>query len=97
MQAKLVSIFILAMLLPLMPSNLDVMPAVEAASNCGGDVPSVRWNETVSRVAITPSTADNWWGDFDNRNGRKDRGNDGFEEGPLEPDSNQQMSSEEPE
>lgn len=97
MRAKLVSIFILAMLLPLAPSNLDMMPAVEAASNCGGDVPSVRWNETVSRVAITPSTADNWWGDFDDRNGRKDRGNDGFGEGPTEPDSNQQMSSEEPE
>ncbi len=98
MQAKLISIFILAMILPLMPSNLDIIPAVEAASNCSGDVPSVRWNETVSRVAVTPSTADNWWGDLDDeRNNRNNRRDSGSEEDFSEPDSNQETAAEEPE
>ena len=99
MQAKLISIFILVMMLPLMPSNLDPILAVEAASNCEGDVPSVRWNETVSRVAITPSIANNWWNGFDDRGERDDRKDrdDSFEEDSSEPVLNQQMAAEEPE
>ena len=95
MRAKLVSIFVLTLLLPLVPSSIDPLPVVEAASNCGGEIPSVRWNETVSRVSITPSTAnwynDEWADDRDNRRG------DGFEEPSSEPIFSQDVSAEEPE
>ena len=95
MRAKLVSIFVLVLLLPLVPSSLDPLPAVEAASNCSGEIPSVRWNETVSRVAITPSTV-NWYSDawdMERNNGR----DDAFEESPPAPDISQETSAEEPE
>jgi hypothetical protein len=83
MRAKLVSIFVLAMLLPLMPSALDPLPAVEAASNCSGEIPSVRWNETVSRVAITPSSSNDWYyEDWEGDNRR--RGGDDMSSQPFE-------------
>jgi hypothetical protein len=95
MRAKLVSIFVLVLFLPLLPSSLDPLPAVEAASNCSGEIPSVRWNETVSRVAITPSTV-NWYSnDWDM--GRDNRRGDNFEESPPVPDISQDTSAEEPE
>ena len=96
MRAKLVSIFVLVLLLPLVPSSLDPLPAVEAASNCGGEIPSVRWNETVSRVAITPSTA-NWYYSNDWDMDQNNRRGDGFEESPPAPDISQETSAEEPE
>jgi len=96
MRAKLVSIFVLALLLPLVPSSLDPLPAVEAASGCSGEIPSVRWNETVSRVALTPSTANYWFYDDWDMDGNNRRGG-GFEESSPEPDFNPNTSAVEPE
>ena len=62
------------MMLALLPTSFDPIKRAEAATDCAGEIPSVRWNETISRVALTPSTSDYWYyDDYGDRDGR-DRG-----------------------
>ena len=47
-------------------NQMSLSPNASADSgDCQGDIPIVRWNETVSRYALTPSSAPDWWYDWE--------------------------------
>ena len=81
MSQRFVIVSILLMTLISM-NQMSLSPPVSANSgDCQGDIPVVRWNETVSRYALTPSSAPDWWYEweaYDDEPETGSRGHDGM-------------------
>ncbi|RJU81007.1 MAG: hypothetical protein DWB99_07795 [Candidatus Poseidoniales archaeon] len=98
MRSRFVLIVLFILLAPLIAispdSSLSISKNASAADACKGDLEPVKWNQTLQRIAMVPhfNPYDDWWGFWDEGDGRKGNNKDSGNGDSAEQESTVDMS-----